>query len=185
MAHTVPWHGVVEALSQHPDLATRVHRVTVEHLDAVHPGDEPTLTSWRTGSGLHQQLEVGGNVRALARLSSIGDPPARVGVASHSEEQPCVVSAAAHGAELNPEQRRLLNMALVWQPFGAPPEGEILVAFGISGRAFRHRVRRILTAPTAGPAGSSAPALRSARTILRSYLAPEDLAAHEQETPPH
>ncbi|MFQ6397377.1 hypothetical protein ACLMAJ_28470 [Nocardia sp. KC 131] len=78
---------------------------------------------------------------------------------------------------MDSEQLRLLDLALTWQPFGEPPEDEILIAFGISVPVFRHRIRRILSAPKATGPGASDPILRSARTALRSYLEAGDFGA--------
>ncbi|MFE6925398.1 hypothetical protein ACFVAV_30595 [Nocardia sp. NPDC057663] len=72
---------------------------------------------------------------------------------------------------MDSEQLKLLDLALVWQPYGGPPDEEILLAFGISAPRFRHRIRRILAASSADPI------LRCAATMLRSYLdeRPRDL----------
>ncbi|MBF6225085.1 hypothetical protein [Nocardia abscessus] len=78
---------------------------------------------------------------------------------------------------MDSEQQRLLDLALTWQPFGGPPEDEILIAFGISAPVFRYRVRRILAAPKATGPGAADPILRCARTVLRSYLEAGDYGA--------
>lgn len=66
------WHGVVEALSDHPDITGRAHRATVEHRGPVRAGDVVSLASWRSPSGLHQHLEVDGVVKSIAHVTTTG-----------------------------------------------------------------------------------------------------------------
>ncbi|MER7455235.1 acyl-ACP thioesterase domain-containing protein [Nocardia beijingensis] len=66
--HELAWHGVVEALSCHPDIGRRPHRATVEHREPVWTGDAVALTTWRSESGVHQQLDVDGVVKSLSHV---------------------------------------------------------------------------------------------------------------------
>ncbi|MFI5500719.1 hypothetical protein ACIA5E_16800 [Nocardia asteroides] len=69
------------------------------------------------------------------------------------------------------EEQGMIDLALVWEPFGGPPSEELLVRFGISPAEFRIRVCRILNSR-----GSQvdAPLRQHARWALRSYhLAPQ------------
>lgn len=68
---------------------------------------------------------------------------------------------------MSPDEQALIDLALVWQPFGGPPAGEILTTLGLSAPEFRARVRRILA--TRGTRVEE-PMRRHARAVLRSYL---------------
>lgn len=66
-----------------------------------------------------------------------------------------------------PEEQGLIDVAMVWEPFGGPPSEELLVKFGISPRVFHDRVRQILKARGTR---NDEPSRQHARHVLRRYL---------------
>ncbi|WP_043599858.1 acyl-[acyl-carrier-protein] thioesterase [Nocardia otitidiscaviarum] len=69
--NAVHWQAVEETLTAHPDLHARPHRAIVEHVGPVMAGNDVTLRSWRTDTGLHAQLEIDGTARTLAIVTPL------------------------------------------------------------------------------------------------------------------
>ena len=68
---------------------------------------------------------------------------------------------------MDKEDLAIIDLALLWHPYGGPPDEEILVNFGMSELRFRSRVVEILA-----DRGTvvDRPLRQHARTTLRSYL---------------
>lgn len=68
-------------------------------------------------------------------------------------------TATAVPDPLTPQERRVLECARMWAPFGEPPDGEIFDEFGVDPARFYHDLERILA--THCPSCLLAPAERS------------------------
>ncbi|MDV6247388.1 DUF3263 domain-containing protein [Rhodococcus opacus] len=68
-------------------------------------------------------------------------------------------TATAVSDPLTPQERRVLEFARTWAPFGEPPDGEIFVEFGVDPTRFYRDLMRILS--THCPSCLLAPAERA------------------------
>ncbi|MGW4244365.1 hypothetical protein [Nocardia sp. NPDC004722] len=65
------------------------------------------------------------------------------------------------------DELAIVDLALLWEPFGGPNGDELLITLGMTEPGFRARVRDILS--TRGTRIDE-PLRRHARAVLRSYL---------------